>query len=122
MVSPLVRLIVRDEMAQRDRFMRENLDAMAQKVGEMQAKLVKLEAMGERVSGMAGVKPEERLQLHREPRPVRPARSVAKGGPTCRWSIPAWSCSITPSRRWNRWQTSMATCSRWPNRACSKAG
>jgi murein DD-endopeptidase MepM/ murein hydrolase activator NlpD len=55
-VSPLVRLIVRDEIAQRDRFMRENLDAMAQKVGEMQAKLIKLEAMGERVSGLAGVK------------------------------------------------------------------
>jgi len=38
---------------------RENLDAMATKVGEMQAKLLKLEAMGDRVSGMAGVKPEE---------------------------------------------------------------
>jgi hypothetical protein len=36
-VSPLVRLIVRDEIAQRDRFMRDNLDAMAEKVGEMQA-------------------------------------------------------------------------------------
>ena len=52
-VSPIVRLVVRDEIAQRDRFMRENLDAMAQRVGEMQAKLVKLEAMGERVSGLA---------------------------------------------------------------------
>ena len=51
MVSQIVRLVVRDEFAQRDRFMRENLDAMAQKVGEMQAKLVKLEAMGDRVSG-----------------------------------------------------------------------
>jgi murein DD-endopeptidase MepM/ murein hydrolase activator NlpD len=60
-VSQIVKLIVRDEFAQRDRFMRENLDAMAQKVGEMQAKLVKLEAMGERVSGLAGVKPEERM-------------------------------------------------------------
>jgi len=49
-VSQLVRLVVRDEFAQRDRFMRENLDAMAQKVGEVQAKLIKLEAMGERVS------------------------------------------------------------------------
>jgi murein DD-endopeptidase MepM/ murein hydrolase activator NlpD len=58
-VSPIVRLLVRDEFAQRDRFMRENLDAMAQKVGEMQAKLVKLEAMGERVSAMTGVKFEE---------------------------------------------------------------
>ena len=55
-VSPLVKLIVRDEIAQRDRFMRENLDAMAGKLGEMQAKLVKLEAMGERVQGLAGVK------------------------------------------------------------------
>jgi murein DD-endopeptidase MepM/ murein hydrolase activator NlpD len=58
-VSPLVRLVVRDEFAQRDRFMRENLDAMAQRVGEVQAKLIKLEAMGERVSNAVGVKPEE---------------------------------------------------------------
>lgn len=58
-VSQIVRLVVRDEIEQRDRFMRENLDAMAQKVGEMQAKLVRLEAMGERVSGMAGLKPED---------------------------------------------------------------
>lgn len=76
-VSPLVRLIVRDEVAQRDRFMRENLDAIAQKVGEMQAKLVKLEAMGERVSGMAGVKPEERQQLQRG----SAAGGAARGGP-----------------------------------------
>ena len=58
-VSQIVKLVVRDETAQRDRFLRQNLDAMAQKVGEMQAKLLKLEAMGERVSGLAGVKPEE---------------------------------------------------------------
>src|SRR5882672_7046769 len=58
-VSQVVKLVVRDEFAQRDRFMRENLDAMATKVGEMQAKLVRLEAVSERVSGMAGVKPDE---------------------------------------------------------------
>src|SRR5882762_3004264 len=58
-VSQLVKLVVRDEFAQRDRFMRENLDAMAQKVGELQAKLIKLEAMGERVSTAVGVKPDE---------------------------------------------------------------
>ena len=39
-VSHLVKFVVRDEFAQRDRYMRENVDAMAQKVGEMQAKLV----------------------------------------------------------------------------------
>ena len=58
-VSQLVKLVVRDEIAQRDRFMRENLDAMAQKVGEMQAKLVKLEAMRDRVSTLAGLKAED---------------------------------------------------------------
>ena len=58
-VSLIIKPIVRDEIAQRDRFMRENLDAMAQKVGEMQAKLIKLEAMSERVSGLAGVKADD---------------------------------------------------------------
>ncbi len=58
-IGSLVRLMVRDEFEQRDRFMRENLDAMARKLGEMQAKLVQLEALGERVSGLAGVNPAE---------------------------------------------------------------
>ena len=75
-VSPIVQWVVRDEIAQRDRYMRDNLDAMAQKVGEMQAKLVKLEAMGDRVSGLAGLKPDELKTL-------RPAAAAAagKGGP-----------------------------------------
>jgi murein DD-endopeptidase MepM/ murein hydrolase activator NlpD len=58
-VSHLVKFVVRDEFAQRDRYLRENVDAMAQKVGEMQAKLIKLEAQGDRVSTLVGVKPEE---------------------------------------------------------------
>jgi murein DD-endopeptidase MepM/ murein hydrolase activator NlpD len=58
-IGTLVKLVVRDEFEQRDRFLRENLDAMARKVGEMQAKLVQLDALGERVSGLAGVTPNE---------------------------------------------------------------
>lgn len=54
-VGSLVRFVVRDEFEQRDRYLRENLDAMARKVGEMQAKLVQLESLGERVSGLAGI-------------------------------------------------------------------
>jgi len=77
-VSQLVRLVVRDEFAQRDRFMRENLDAMAQKVGEVQAKLIKLEAMGERVSTAVGVKPDE---LKVVPKPGTSAAAGGQGGP-----------------------------------------
>jgi murein DD-endopeptidase MepM/ murein hydrolase activator NlpD len=58
-VGALVRLVVKDEFDQRDRFLRENLDAMARQVGEMQAKMMQLEALGERVSGLAGVNPNE---------------------------------------------------------------
>ena len=47
------------ELEQRDRFMRENLDAMARKLGDMQAKMLQLEALGERVSGLAGINPSE---------------------------------------------------------------
>ncbi len=56
-IGALVKLVVKDEFEQRDRFMRENLDAMARKLGELQAKMVQLEALGERVSGLAGIDP-----------------------------------------------------------------
>ncbi|MFZ6798641.1 M23 family metallopeptidase [Undibacterium sp. Di24W] len=42
-----------------DKYLKENLAAMAVKVGEMQAQLIRLDALGERVQGLAGVKPEE---------------------------------------------------------------
>ena len=58
-VGTMLRLDVKDEFEQRDRFMRENLDVLARKLGEMQAKLMQLESLGERVSGLAGVNPDE---------------------------------------------------------------
>ena len=58
-VSTLVRLVVKDDVAQRDRFMRENIDVMAKQLGEMQAKLLQLESLGERVSGLAGINPAD---------------------------------------------------------------
>jgi murein DD-endopeptidase MepM/ murein hydrolase activator NlpD len=54
-VGNLVKLVAKDDSVQRERFLRENLDAMAKKVGEMQAKLLQLDALGERVSGLAGI-------------------------------------------------------------------
>lgn len=58
-VGVLVKLMIKDEFEQRDRFMRENLDVMAKRLGEMQAKMVQLEALGDRVAGLAGVSPKE---------------------------------------------------------------
>jgi murein DD-endopeptidase MepM/ murein hydrolase activator NlpD len=91
LVSPLVRLVVRDELAQRERFMRDNLDAIAQKVGEMQAKLVRLEAIGERVQGLAGVKAADLDPPHR---PASAAKGAApatagRGGPFVPMSRPS---------------------------------
>ena len=58
-IGALVKLMVKDEFEQRDRYLRENLDVMAKRLGEMQAKMVQLEALGERVSGLAGVNPND---------------------------------------------------------------
>ncbi len=58
-IGSLVRLVVKDEFAQRDRFVRENIDIMAKKLGEMQAKMLQIESLGERVAGLAGVSDAE---------------------------------------------------------------
>ena len=55
-VHDLVRTARHEEVKKHDEFVKNNLDAMARQLGEMQAQLVKLDALGERVSGLAGVK------------------------------------------------------------------
>lgn len=90
-VGQIVKLVVRDEIAQRDRFMRENLDAMASKVGEMQAKLMKLESMGERVSGLAGLKADDFRGLDKPGTPPAATPGGGRGGPY----VPIASPSLT---------------------------
>jgi murein DD-endopeptidase MepM/ murein hydrolase activator NlpD len=65
-------------------FMRENLNAMAVKLGQMQAQLMRLDALGERLSVLAGVKPQE----------FRMSETPGRGGalPT---SIPVQNLSMT---------------------------
>jgi murein DD-endopeptidase MepM/ murein hydrolase activator NlpD len=58
-IGTLVHFVVQDEFEQRDRFMRENLDAMARRLGEIQARMLQVEALSERVSGLAGVNPND---------------------------------------------------------------
>lgn len=48
-----------DEDAHKDRKVRENLNAMAVKLGAMQAEIMRLDALGDRVSGLAGIDPQE---------------------------------------------------------------
>lgn len=60
---PIVQTMLLSAQEQQSRnakeFMRENLNAMAVRVGQMQAQLVRLDALGERLSTLAGVKPQE---------------------------------------------------------------
>lgn len=58
-IGSLVRLVVKDEVAQRDRYVKENIEVLARRLGEMQAKMLQLESLGERVSGLAGINPAE---------------------------------------------------------------
>ena len=47
------------EDERKEKYMRENLNAMAVKLGEMQAQLMRLDALGDRVSGLAGLPQHE---------------------------------------------------------------
>jgi murein DD-endopeptidase MepM/ murein hydrolase activator NlpD len=74
-----------EEVARRDRYLRENLDAIAERLGTLQAKLLRLDAVGARVSSLAGLKPEDLVALEREPAADaaavrRTAASAARAG------------------------------------------
>ncbi len=55
----VARLVHQSEAQAQEVFMRENLDAMAKKLGEMQARMMQIESLGERVAGLAGLNPAE---------------------------------------------------------------
>jgi murein DD-endopeptidase MepM/ murein hydrolase activator NlpD len=58
-IGSLVRLVVKDEFDQRDKYLRENIDVMAKRVGEMQARMVQIDALVDRVASLTGVKVED---------------------------------------------------------------
>lgn len=59
-VQSLVLAVQQGEAQKTQVFVRDNLNAMAGRLGEMQAKLLQLDALGERISSLAGIKPGER--------------------------------------------------------------
>ena len=58
-VQDLLVAVQRNESQKARQFVQQNLNAMAVKMGEMQAQLTRLDALGERLSTLAGIKPQE---------------------------------------------------------------
>jgi murein DD-endopeptidase MepM/ murein hydrolase activator NlpD len=56
LLHSLVRWVQNEDASKTQEFMRENLNALAVRLGEMQAQLVRLEALGERLSSVVGVR------------------------------------------------------------------
>lgn len=82
-MSEAIAATSQDETGRKERYVRENLNAMAIRLGEMQAQLMRLDALGERVQGLAGVKPEEFNFKEKPPRggidPDSPGQQGASG-------------------------------------------
>ena len=61
--SPYLRAVLSDVQAEESErlqsYLRESLNTMASKVGELQARLVRLDALGDRLTKVAGLKPQE---------------------------------------------------------------
>lgn len=51
--------IQQSHQTQNESYMRDNLNAMAQRLGHMQAQLLRLDTLGERLAKLAGFKPQE---------------------------------------------------------------
>ena len=61
-IPVLQKLVLSAQEAESERarsFVQQNLNAMAVKLGEMQAQLTRLDALGERLSTLAGIRPQE---------------------------------------------------------------
>jgi murein DD-endopeptidase MepM/ murein hydrolase activator NlpD len=58
-LQSLVRSAELEETRRADDFLRQNLNVMAVKLGEMQATLMRLDALGERLSTAAGIRPSD---------------------------------------------------------------
>jgi murein DD-endopeptidase MepM/ murein hydrolase activator NlpD len=59
LVQQLVLTAQQGEAERARQFVQQNLNAMAVKLGEMQAQLARLDALGERLTSLAGIRPQE---------------------------------------------------------------
>ena len=58
-VQNMVLSIQQSRQSDNESYMRDNLNAMAQRLGQMQAQLLRLDTLGERLAKLAGFKPQE---------------------------------------------------------------
>lgn len=58
-VSDVIAFVLRDEALRKEQYVRDNVSAMTRKLGEVQAQLLRLDVLGERVAKAAGIGPEE---------------------------------------------------------------
>jgi murein DD-endopeptidase MepM/ murein hydrolase activator NlpD len=76
---PLLQAILLDDQRQQawraEEFVQGHLNAMAVKLGELQAQLLQLDGLGERLAQMAGLKPKDL------PPPSEPGKPPGRGGP-----------------------------------------
>jgi murein DD-endopeptidase MepM/ murein hydrolase activator NlpD len=76
---PLLKAILladqRQEARRAQEIVQGHLNAMAIKLGELQAQMLRLDGLGERLAQMAGLKP------HELPPPVEPGKAPGRGGP-----------------------------------------
>jgi murein DD-endopeptidase MepM/ murein hydrolase activator NlpD len=59
LLTDVISFVTRDEIERQDQKVRDNVTALARKLGEVQAQLLRLDALGERVSKAMGIRPEE---------------------------------------------------------------
>lgn len=59
MIQDLVTLVMREQFERNEQFVQNNVSTMARMLGDIQARLMRLDALGERVSKIAGIRPEE---------------------------------------------------------------
>jgi murein DD-endopeptidase MepM/ murein hydrolase activator NlpD len=76
-LQELLRAINAEDTQRSKTFVRDNLNAMAVKLGEMQAQMTRLDSLGERLAGLAGIKLQE---LHPDTAAVA-ANKPGSGGP-----------------------------------------
>jgi murein DD-endopeptidase MepM/ murein hydrolase activator NlpD len=55
----IIESVAAEDLRRQEQRLNDSLQAMAMKLGDLQAQIARLEALGERVSGLAGIKPQE---------------------------------------------------------------